>query len=314
MRALCRAVGFWAAIAFIISGIVSPVLAGACPLASLSSQWYSSDGENFGAEFGSVSCASRERVIVIHPPPYKNTTPASLCGDQIFAVNPEVKGPYPSFRGDKGSSRLPLIQIGKIKICGNIAVKNLHAVMENQMSGWCVSSVPEYGYGIKCYDFIGLTNGRQTCPSNGNVSPQLSLSNIFHRCGGAICCVCGSLRRDDRVLCGSRGFPHFINTIAQPPRLNNEDYNLSKKGKELKQTNAYKSSGQYTHPPIGRRFLIMIALLLFAFPVCLLGGKCLYNDRVFLGTALLVLGWLLGSAGLLLWWALGFRSTWGWWL
>jgi hypothetical protein len=297
VRALCRAIRVWTAFAFIVSGIVSPILASPGPMLRMPSQWDSGDGKNFVTEFSSVSWGSRKRVFVICPSPYENATPAGLSGDQFFAADREVECTYPRFGGNKGLSWPSLIQIGKIEILGNIAVKNLHAIMVNHFFCWRVPGVLKYDHSVKCCNFVGRTNGCQTYQSDGNIRALCrdhSLSGV------------GRLAISD--------FPHRDYRLVQFESLISKNEQLaSKDGKLQEPNNDEVPVGRLSFPVI-RRFLIAVFGVLFGLGLSFWGWVKLDDNRRVFGTALICVGWLISVSGLGLLWLAAFPSTWGWWL
>jgi hypothetical protein len=89
---------------------------------------------------------------------------------------------------------------------------------------------------------------------------------------------------------------------------------MSDQSKELQHSDDGQSAGEPNDPPIGRRFVSSILLLLAAFGGCLLGGKHLYNNRSILAATLFSIGRVLGTASFVVWWLLSLPETWGWWL
>src|ERR1700730_322712 len=131
-------------------------------------------------------------------------------------------------------------------------------------------------------------------------------------------CFCGPLRSVSAYLGGfgyithsgscaggfSNGIPHVtflsirnvsreVNRFAQGCGLNAKYYGLHYQRGELQYANESQSAREPNQPPIGRRFIASVMLLLSAFFCCLLGGKYLYNNGMILAAT------LFGTSGLL---------------
>jgi hypothetical protein len=140
VRALCRAVGFWATLAFIVSSVVSPILAASKnPLFGRITRLVSLNN-HLVTELCPVPLGAGERIIIICPSPYKDAA-TGLCGDQFFSIDCEHKSSRPGFWANKRLARLPFIQIAEIEVCGYIALENFHTTMIDQMFCGGVASV-----------------------------------------------------------------------------------------------------------------------------------------------------------------------------
>ena len=147
MCALCRAVGFWATLAFIVSGVVSPMLAASKnPLFGRITRLVSLNN-HLVTELCPVPLCAGERIIIICPSPYKDAT-TGLCGDQLFSIDCEHKSSGPCFWANKRLARLPFIQIAETEVCGYIALENFHTTMIDQMFCGRVASV------LQCFPVI----------------------------------------------------------------------------------------------------------------------------------------------------------------
>ncbi len=162
-------------------------------------------------------------------------------------------------------------------------------------------------------------------PIGGN---QRFAINFVRLLGGTslhVGCFCGV----SHSICGTSGLSNRISSIAfltiryvpgeidritEASRLYAEDDSLPDKCKELQDADSNERGCEPEVPPIGRRLGSSIALLLFAFCCCFIGGKYLYDDRPILSAAWFGAAVLSGVTAFALIGSLSFQNTWGWWL
>jgi hypothetical protein len=98
---------------------------------------------------------------------------------------------------------------------------------------------------------------------------------------------------------------HYVNSLAQSTRLDNESDKLQK-------ANANERQGRPNRPPIGRFFLMALGVISGSVLGLWLGPNYFNDERRLLGSAIIVGGFFLVAFGLGLCLSVGFRGTWGW--
>ena len=140
MRALCRVVWFWAALAFVVGCIMPSVLTSRDGLFYWPGRWISRD-DNFVTVLCSVSWRVREDIVIISPAPYEDPASPSYARNQLFSANSEDEASDPTLGSDEGPRCRPLVQIREVEVRGYIAVENSYAGMRHHMRCECIASI-----------------------------------------------------------------------------------------------------------------------------------------------------------------------------
>lgn len=107
-------------------------------------------------------------------------------------------------------------------------------------------------------------------------------------------------------LLGGNGV-HFIYGLFQSAGLQPKDYSLYN-------THKNDSTGKPNHPPIGRRLIEVLCLIIGGFFLGLRGWENLDDNRRLLRAVFIGSGYFLSACGWLLWLITFYRWSWGWWL
>jgi hypothetical protein len=90
-------------------------------------------------------------------------------------------------------------------------------------------------------------------------------------------------------------------------------YSLSNESEELQNGNTSQDTCETGNPPIGRRFIAMLASGIGGYISCLWGLWLSDRGRRFLGYTITALSSLVYVFAVLLMFLTGFRWSWGWW-